>query len=255
MVEHTRKLRKKYRRTRRQRGGALFDLFNKDMKPLCQCPRTKQGAVCNNYAIPGSLFCKEHQNCNPPPLTGSELKYNPNKYNKDPAIRKTHNCLSYALGIVQTKAIQTCRKMRKNCRRLFQQPGNLSGGHSLNKNSRVRCNVITSLLLRDYPSVKPTTFYDKCPANHFKIASVVDKGNDHHWYRQNDDGTWSHKSGERKVTNVDAKGRKIFNPKQASRDYTDRPDSNINYEDFCGFYCAPRDLPGPDVSKMIEERL
>lgn len=256
---HTRKPRYKRRRlTRRQkqRGAALFDLFE-DEKPRCQCPRNKDEDVCNNSVVPGTVFCEKHQDCTPPPSSGYELPYNPDEYNKDPAIRKTHNCLSYALGIMEPKAAEACREMtnKKNCRHLFPQPGNRIHRKNMNKNSRLRCEVITDLLLKDYPEIKSTTFYSKCPANHYKIASVADKGNDHHWYRQNKDGSWSHKSGEQDVTDLDALDQKIFNPKQASRNYTSRPDSDLNYEDFCGFFCVPRGLQGPDVSKKIEEEL
>jgi len=213
--------------------------------------------MCKDSVVPGTVFCKKHQQCKAPPSSGYELSYNPDEYNKDDATRKTHNCLSYALGIMEPKAAEACRKMvnKKHCRHLFPQPGNRSHRRNMNKNSRLRCGVITDLLLKDYPEIKPTTFYDKCPKNHYKIASVADRGNDHHWYRQNKDGSWSHKSGEQDVTDRDALGQKIFNPKQASRNYTSKPDSDLNYEDFCGFFCVPRGLVGPDVSKKIEEEL
>ena len=257
----TRRRRNNRTRHRNQRGAALFNFFQTETKHLCQCPRNKDEDACKNPVVPGTVFCSKHQNCKSPPFSGSELPYNPDVYNKDPAVRKTHNCLSYALGILRPQAVKTCRKIRKNCRRLFQQPGNRSGRSNMNRNSRLRCDVISDLLLKDYPTVKKSSFYEQCPANHYKIASVVDKGNDHHWYRMNEDShqpdkaLWSHKSGEQDVTNRDAQGQPIFNPKQAARDYTDRPDSNLNYEDFCGFYCVPRGLQGPGVSKKVEEEM
>lgn len=244
-------------RRQKQRGAALFGLLNNDIKPRCQCPRNSEDDVCNNQVVPGTLFCEKHQDCKTPPPSGYELPYNPDEYNKDPNIRRTHNCLSYALGIMEPKAADACRKMQKkeNCRHLFPQPGNRSRRKNMNKNSRLRCEVITELLLKDYPEIKSSSFYAKCPMNYYKIASVADRGNDHHWYRQNPDGSWSHKSGEQDVSEKDALGQKIFNPKQAARDYTIKPNSNLNYEDFCGFFCVPRDLKGPDVSKKIEEEL
>jgi hypothetical protein len=244
-------------RRQKQRGAALFGLLNNDIKPRCQCPRNSEDDVCNKEVVPGTLFCEKHQDCQTPPPSGYELPYNPDEYNKDPNIRRTHNCLSYALGIMEPKAADACRKMQKkeNCRHLFPQPGNRSRRKNMNKNSRLRCEVITELLLKDYPEIKSSSFYAKCPMNYYKIASVADRGNDHHWYRQNPDGSWSHKSGEQDVSEKDALGQKIFNPKQAARDYTIKPNSNLNYEDFCGFFCVPRDLKGPDVSKKIEEEL
>jgi hypothetical protein len=73
-----------------------------------------------------------------------------------------------------------------------------------------------------------------------KIALVVDKGEDYHFYRQDKDGMWSHKDGSNKVKRYDALKQPIANPELASRDYRWQG-SDLNYEDFCGFYCVPRD--------------
>ena len=72
-----------------------------------------------------------------------------------------------------------------------------------------------------------------------KIALVVDPGEDYHYYRQDSDGLWSHKDGSNKVKRYDAFRKNIANPKLASRDYRNQG-SDLNYEDFCGFYCVPR---------------
>lgn len=57
--------------------------------------------------------------------------------------------------------------------------------------------------------------------------------NDFHWYRQNDDGTWSHKPADKWVENWDYNGNPIYNPK-----YCDRRESHYghNYSTFVGFY-------------------
>ena len=68
---------------------------------------------------------------------------------------------------------------------------------------------------------------------------VVHPGQDYHFLRQDSDGWWSHKDGGNKVKRFDADGLPIWNPETASRDY--RPNgSYLNYSDFCGFYCVPR---------------
>jgi len=41
--------------------------------------------------------------------------------------------------------------------------------------------------------------------------------NDYHWYRQNKDGTWSHKWGEEKVKYKDENGKIIRNPETCNR--------------------------------------
>lgn len=44
------------------------------------------------------------------------------------------------------------------------------------------------------------------------VALVVWPGVDFHWYRQNDNGCWSHKPGETPVTNLDNAGNLIADP-------------------------------------------
>ena len=91
----------------------------------------------------------------------------------------------------------------------------------------------------DIPDIKRTTFKARCPAGTSKIGLVVDPGDDYHFYRQDRDGMWSHKDGRNKVKRYDAEKVPIWNPQTAARD--NRPSgSDLNYTDFCGFYCVPR---------------
>lgn len=256
--------RSKHRR-RTQRGG-LFGFFNEPDEeadgPLCQCPQNANEDPCRNPVIKGTLFCEEHQSCRKPEI-GDELPYKPDVY-KPWDIKLSHNCLAYALRILDPHAIKHCRKSKKNCRDEFKQPGNRTGERDgLSKDSRLKCPIVERMLLKDYPSIQKSTFYKPCPRGFRKIAGVVDKGNDHHWYARHskgdtaeEDGYWDHKSGELDVTKYDAKGQLIFNPRQASRDYTKKRNSNLNYEDFCGFYCVPVPPQGQVVTleSLPEER-
>ena len=51
-----------------------------------------------------------------------------------------------------------------------------------------------------------------------KIALVI-REDDYHWYRQNKDGTWSHKPGEFPVTNIDDAEGLITDPRNAVSSY------------------------------------
>jgi len=54
------------------------------------------------------------------------------------------------------------------------------------------------------------------------VALVIWPGVDYHWYRQDDNGCWSHKPGSTPVTNLDDSGRFIADPLACDRgDYTD----------------------------------
>lgn len=249
----------RFRRTRKQRGG-LFGLFESptnDDTPLCQCPKNADEDPCKNPVVKGTLFCKDHQDCKAPELS-DEMPYRPELY-QPWDIKLSHNCLAYALRVLDKNAIQHCRTSKKNCRNEFKQPGNQSGNRNgLSKDSRLKCPIVEAMLLKDYPTIQKSTFYKPCPRGFRKIAGVVDKGNDHHWYARHSNGEteeeyglWDHKSGELDVTTRDAQGQLIFNPRQAARDYTKKNRSNLNYEDFCGFYCVPVPPRGQPVT--IEE--
>jgi hypothetical protein len=208
--------------------------------PVCQCedPNTKE--PCKNEPLEGSLFCQEHQTCPGSPQSGSEPQFNPQKYNQDPTIYKVHNCYAYGMNVLDKESVRLCRK-HGDCRRFFHQPGALHGDrNALNVNERRNCKMVEQLQNADNPSIQKSSFHAQCPLGTSKIALVVDPGEDYHYYRQDADGMWSHKDGSNKVKRFDALKRPIFNPELASRDY-EWQNSDLNYEDFCGFYCVPRD--------------
>ena len=234
----TQKDRSHKRRTMKtQRGGKT----NKPI-PLCQCedPATQKG--CDKPAITNSLFCEEHQNCPKPPLSGYEPPYQPDKWNIDPALVKSHNCYNWFAQSVDKNAVEKCRKNNlKDCRQYFAQPGGLHGDrNALNAVNRRVCPVLEKLIMKDIPDMKKTTFYERCPAGTSKGAMVNHKFVDFHFYLQNKKtGLWSHKDGSNQVKDFDSLGRKIFHPGQSVRDYRWKG-SNLNYDNFCGFYCVPR---------------
>jgi hypothetical protein len=65
---------------------------------------------------------------------------------------------------------------------------------------------------------------------YYLIALVVARGEDYHWYRQDEDGTWSHKPGHTEATNLDASGRRIIDPREC----------NLGIYSFSTFYYAPK---------------
>jgi len=215
---------------------------NRKPIPLCQCedPVTHKG--CEQPAITGSLFCENHQDCPKPPLSGYEPVYQPDTWNMDPALIKSHNCYNWFAQSVDKKAVEQCRKNNlKDCRQYFAQPGGLHGDrNALNAEKRRVCPILEKLIMKDIPDMTKTTFYERCPAGTSKGAMVNHKHVDFHFYLQNKKtGLWSHKDGSNQVKDFDSLGRKIFHPGQSVRDYRWKG-SNLNYDDFCGFYCVPR---------------
>jgi len=228
----------------------------KKPRAACQCYDEQTGKGCTRVPLEGSLFCAQHQNCPGSPLSGSEPIRDAKYYNK-PYVRKSHNCYSYAMFVHDPMGEQLCKKYG-NCRDEFHQPGAKTGHrNALNKEERRSCKVVENLMMGDIPEVTKSTFQARCPTGMSKVGAVVHKGVDYHWYRQDRDGYWSHKDGSNKVKTFDALKRLIFNPELASRDYRWQG-SDLNYEDFCGFYCVPRDRPivlGRGVSAPKSRRL
>lgn len=71
-----------------------------------------------------------------------------------------------------------------------------------------------------------------CPEGTYKIAICYAPDSDYHFYRQNPDGTWSHKPGTTNAINVDANGKLIFDPETPNQYYSNQ----LNYSEFCGFF-------------------
>jgi hypothetical protein len=164
--------------------------------------------------------------------------YNPGRYNKNKLVQDVHNCWAYGMNVMDPAQLNQCHD-QPNCEPRFHQPGGTKGLSKLLRKKRGRtCKVVDYLMRSDVPDIKPTTFSARCPVGKSKIALVVDPGDDYHFYRQDADGWWSHKDGANTVKRFDAEGKPIWNPQTAARNY--RPGSNLNYKDFCGFYCVPR---------------
>ena len=157
-------------------------------------------------------------------------------YDIDTHTRESHNCYSYLLNLKSKAAKKLCEKELKDndlCRR--SQPGYAAGFPSL-KTKDFKCPEIVKRTLSDNPKIKKSTFTRACPKDTYKGAIVVAPVRDYHYYRLNDEGYWTHKPGWKPSTAYDAKNNLIKNPEIASRNY-----GELNYSDFCGYVCVPRD--------------
>ena len=213
---------------------------------------------CNEPVVNGTDFCQKHQNCLSflrKSLSGYEVPYQPETWSH-PYIEGSHNCYAYFLNDksnnIEVKCKELCLQNNKSgcpkkideCQDLIPQPGDHyllnKYGNLKKKERKYTCPNMHNKLLSDNPFIKPSPLFKKCPKNHYKGAAVIDRGNTFHFYRQNKDGTWSHKPGVLPVTDKDASNKKIYIPHFADRDYSDRPrDNPITYNDFCGYYCLP----------------
>jgi hypothetical protein len=238
MHRHSRRTRTR----RRQRGGA--DYLPDKPKAMCQC-YGDDGKGCPNESVGNSAFCQKHENaCPKQPLTGWEPSYKDLKrYDEPLEVRRSHNCYSAAMMVMDNKLIQRCKDSKNNtsaCRANFHQPGARFGGRfELDSKERRNCSVVKKLVLQDNPDITETTFYGKCPPGTSKIAFMVHDKVDFHFEALLSNGKWGGKPGSNKTYVVDALGKPIFNPELSSHDYRWQG-SELNYK-FCGFLCVPRD--------------
>jgi hypothetical protein len=67
------------------------------------------------------------------------------------------------------------------------------------------------------------------------VAVIVSPGKDYHWYRLDDTGRWSHKSGGNTARDYDCNGRKMFKDRKTE----DLRRASLPYRDFCGYFYVP----------------
>lgn len=169
------------------------------------------------------------------PLSGSELDYNPSEWNSNSNIYDCSNCYSYALNA----------QRNPNGSMSFMQPGQ-SGNVISSYDDIVNTERLLSAIREDATNYgftfRAVGKYEKCNPSTYKVALVVDPNDrgwsiltidiDYHWYRQNSDGTWSHKPGNGKVRNTDYSNEIITDPETCDR----QMNKDYNYTRFIGFF-------------------
>ena len=203
-----------------------------------------------------SPFCAVHKRslCKfMSPLSGFEPSYEPDLWNKDDALRHSHNCFAYASNYIDGAKVDACRSTI-GCSVRFHVPGKDKGHRDFRQKQKRQRNYMTcsDVAGRTESSLggKILKFEDPCPPLMSKIAIVVDDKNDLHYYRQDSNGWWSHKPGGTPVTNLDAAGVPIYCPERAARTYYSENgrDVELDYRYFCCYMAIPR--VGPAAKRI-----
>lgn len=160
------------------------------------------------------------------PMSGSEPKYNPRQWNKDPVLKKNHNCYAYVLDDLVYG--------REN----KPQPGTWSNtGVDLDE-TRARkydsCPEMLGRVMADNSSIYQIDEAEPCRNGYYKGYLVLDPGKDYHFYRQDSNGFFSHKRGKLDVEDKDAAQNRIEVPRLAAKNY-----GGYNYTESCGYFCIP----------------
>jgi len=151
---------------------------------------------------------------------------------------ENNNCYTYAIN--QPVNPYTKEKYKDY---LYCQPGYLGGKRKEGRNEHVHDNfhILIDLAKKDlheigYEMIESTYEEYVDDIDCWKVAFAYSK-TDYHWYRQNIDGTWSHKVGQNEIRNYDKLGNTIYNPRECDRG---------KYINFVGYFM---------IRKIAEELL
>lgn len=161
-------------------------------------------------------------------------KYYPGFWNDGDRIQLSTNCYAYSIGCYKNP-LTGGYFLRAGEGRFALQPGDLSNkplpavrSRYIIQNCKEDAKATGGIFIEATPETPK-------PEGAWKVALVVDLFTDYHWYRENPDGTWSHKPGSHPVTKLDASGKLIRDPQKCDRHY-----GTINYREFAGyFYVKP----------------
>ena len=135
---------------------------------------------------------------------------------KPPCIVAHNNCYNYAND-----------KMTHS----WAQPGKF-GGLGLKKTFS-RGDLIGAAE-KDLLVAKDNLDVDLGPGQGWYVAAAISEdGQDHHWYRQDANGFWSHKEGSEEPTTRDAAGQPILDPRNCSRGH---------YTNFCSYFITNKGI-------------
>ena len=199
------------------------------------------------------------------PCSGSEVSYNPSVWNTA-SVQLNTNCYNYALNKKNTASSGIYYRMQIGAKINAQCFNYIPINDTYVMVDYKSKDEIEEIAIADAISHGTGMIKigknEKCPDGMYKIALVLDLTDDplvenryynvilngvagileepdydFHWYRQNADGTWSHKPGQGPVTNLDASGEIIYDPQICNRD-NDDDGTGYSYDVFVGYYAV-----------------
>ena len=203
---------------------------------------------------------------NPPPP-----KWEPSKWN-DPRVRTSHNCYSYALDRIHPRRKRLCEYIhqrrhkpgyvKKTCEKieslreslpnkyldccdalLKPQPGQRHPGHTYHTehfSDQYQCDTLWGKIAKD-SDIHRIKKEATCPSGKHKIALRVAPNQTYHFYRQDSDGSWSHKDSSAPPSQMDASHHKMQDVETANHNFVQK--GFTGYPDNCGYACVSSDTP------------
>lgn len=230
-------------------GLSTFKTINDKIIKKCNNILTSKDKTHNDYTKCKNMFKSI--------LTSFEPVFDYERWSA-PIVEGSHNCYVYFLDDIVTYTFEQCEQICKRnnncneknseCARLKPQPGKHAFYNNLRNdiNRTFTCKSMIKGILDDNPSIKvlnennlSDNFKKKCPKGYYKGALVIEKNKTYHFYRQDRDGSWSHKPGTLPITKKDADGNDIYVPHLAGMNYNKLKNGGINYDTFCNYLCVP----------------
>ncbi|MBR6765172.1 MAG: hypothetical protein IKM06_01675 [Clostridia bacterium] len=193
------------------------------------------------------------------PTSGYENEYNPSLWTWDTELFQKTNCYAYAFNR-QTLDSYTLNRPIGNYSYALT-PGGYYNRFISEEDAEIPTTgfhtnklLIIQAIEKDielYNQLNGTNLifeevgrYEVCPPGTYKIAIVLDPfvSGDYHFYRQDSNGYWSHKTGFGPIANVDASNNLILDPYYADRTYYDystgSPVIYADYSEFVGYFAV-----------------
>lgn len=172
--------------------GMMMNFFNVPMQVRQHCNRQIFGNQMNN-----AMYTEMTRSCQNPQ---SSFVYQPEMWNSNPTVQSNNNCYNYVNDIMTNT---------------FAQPGRANG---YTPPSTTGPNMQYGTELDGMVRIEPTS--PNClpiPNGGNLAALVIWPDTDYHFYRLDNDGTFSHKPGQTAARNVDNSGEMIRDPRIADR--------------------------------------
>ena len=154
------------------------------------------------------------------------LPYEPDKWNTS-AIQDKRNCYTYAFNLLEISSFSglpgsgICNydpgEIAKDGRLgVYQISNSTKATVASGMVNDVIADICALGIGTEEDAIIEVGLNDTIPADRYKVVLYIKYGTytytDFHWYRQNDDGTWSHKNNVKPVTNLDENGNIIYDP-------------------------------------------
>ena len=180
------------------------------------------------YCMNNPVMYKDETGLDLVAVSGSPIYYWQEYNNLPLSYRNSINCYAYAMGWVNNPI--NGKKFNSVIPPRGAQPGMLVGrSESYYYSGEQIVELVKADAIAAGMVFEKLSYPDQAiPKGTWKIAIVRStETGDYHFYRQNADGSWSHKQGTSKVKNTDSAGNIIYNPMEAKRG---------EYDEFIGFY-------------------